>query len=176
MAAFGAINPQVYFMQRILPPRGLVTYSSGLVDKDKGYVKYAAPSSTNPTLIIANPVYDNDDNLITPGYYELVLSGDRTMLTLTQAGKEIAVFPVFKIEEDKTQETEPQPMDNKSQREFNKEQQKKEKKRQKQIRKGEIPDDEPQIYTNASIEYDTKGDYYLIKYERGKIRAWGAIK
>lgn len=176
MAGFGAISPQAYMLQKVLPQRGPAIYRSGIKEGEKGYEIYAQPSSTNPTLIISNPVYDDDRNVIMPGYYELVLSDDRTMLTLAQAGKELAVFPVFKIEEDKTQEVEPQPMTYKDQWKYNREQKKKEKLRKKQIKQGRIPADENQIYTNATIEYDEKGDYYLIKYERGRIRAWGAIK
>lgn len=176
MAAFGAISPQAYMMQRILPPRGPAIYRSGIKEGEKGHEIYAQPSSTNPTLIISSPLYDNDRNVIMPGYYELALSGDRTMLHLTQRGQDVAIIPVFKIEEDKSQEAEPQPMTNKEQRKADKEHNKKEKQRKKQIRNGEIPDSEPQIYTNATIQYDEKGDYYLIKYERGRIRAWGAIR
>jgi len=176
MAGFGAISPQAYMMQRVLPPRGPAIYRSGIKEGEKGYEIYAQPSSTNPTLIISNPVYDDDDNVIMPGYYELILSYDRQILVLAQAGVEVARFPVFKVEEDKTQEVTPQPMDNKSQRKLDNEQKKKEKTRKKQIRQGQIPDETSQIYTNATIEYDEKGDYYLIKYERGRIRAWGAIK
>jgi len=28
----------------------------------------------------------------------------------------------------------------------------------------------------ASIEYIKEGSYYLVRYEKGVIRAWGAIK
>lgn len=176
MATFGEINPHARMLNRVLPPRGPMVYPSGIKEGDKGYERFAPPSSKHPNLIIVNPIYDNDDNVIMPGYYELILTADRQMLILAQAGKEIARFPVFKIEEDKTQEQTPQPMDKKSQKKFNKEQKKKEKARKKAIKQGKIPDEEQQEYTDATIQYDEKGDYYLVKYERGKIRAWGAIK
>lgn len=176
MATFGAINPQVNMMNKILPARGPVVYPAGIRDGDKGICRYATPSSKYPNLMIVNPIYDDDDNVIMPGYYELVLSDDRTMLSLVQSGNTIAKIPVFKIEIDKSQETLAQPMDNKSQRKFDKGQKKKEKQRKKLIKQGKIPDEEPQVYSNATIQYDNEGDYYLIKYERGKIRAWGAIK
>lgn len=176
MAGFGAISPQAYMMQKLLPPRGPAIYRSGINPGEKAEEIYAAPSSTNPTLLIASAIYDDERNVIMPGYYELVLSGDRTMLRLTQQGQDVAVIPVFKIEEDKSQEVVPQPMTSKEQHKADKEQKQKEKKRKKQIRNGEIPDSEPYIYTNATIEYDEKDDYYLIKYERGRIRAWAAIK
>lgn len=167
---------QVPTLERLMPQRGEYTYSSGLDEKDKGYEKFAYPSSKSPNLIIVNPIYDGDDNVIMPGYYELTLSSDRQMLSLVQAGKTIATFPVFKIEEDKSKEQTIQPMDNKSQKEFNKKEKKKEKERAKLIRQGKIPDEEPEIYMNATIEYQEDGNYYLIKYERANIKAWGAIK
>ena len=40
---------------------------------------------------------------------------------------------------------------------------------------GMAPDIEP-VHMEASIEYIKEGKYYLIRYEKGKIRAWGAIK
>ena len=39
-----------------------------------------------------------------------------------------------------------------------------------------MPPDTPEIHMEASIEYDEKGKYYLIKYQRGTIKAWGAFK
>lgn len=167
---------QVPTVTDLLPPRGSSIYPSGTHSDDSAILRYAPKSSNHPNLIIINPIYDDDRNVIMPGYYELVLSGDRQMLSLVQADKVIAAFPVFKIEEDKTQEQVLQPMDNKSQRKFNKEQKKKEKENKKLIKQGKIPNEDPEIYMNATIQYDEKGDYYLIKYERGRIRAWGAIK
>lgn len=160
----------------LLPKRGPNTYNSGIMDNDKGHIRYSNPSSIHPNLLIVNPIADDDRNMIMPGYYELVLTTDRQMLILVQAGKEIASIPVFKVEEDKSQELVAQPMDNKSLRKFNRKQKKKEKARKKAIKQGKIPEGEEEVYSNATIEYEPKGDYYLIKYERGKIQAWGAIK
>lgn len=160
---------------QLLHKRGPSAYSAGIDERDKGYVKYAHPSSKSPILSIVNPIADDDRNIIMPGYYELVLSADRQMLVLAQAGTVIATIPVFKLEEDKTQETLAQPMDNKSQKKADKAQLNKEKKRKKLVQEGKISD-EPEIYMNATIDYDKEGDYYLIKYERQSIRAWGAIK
>lgn len=167
---------QVPTITDLLPQRGSSTYPAGMYINDNSLVRYALKSSKHPNLIIVSPIYDDDGNVIMPGYYELVLSGDRQILSLVQADNVIATFPVFKIEEDKTQEPDLQPMDNKSQRKFNKEQKKKEKENKKLVRQGKIPNSEPEMYMNATIQYDEKGDYYLIKYERGRIRAWGAIK
>lgn len=166
---------QVPTLETLLPPRGQSVYSAGLKESDKGNVKYGPKSTDQPNLLIVNPITDGDSNLIMPGYYELILSDDRHILSLVQSSKTIATFPVFKLEEDKSQEETPQPTDNKSLKKFSAEQRKKKKKNKKLIKQGKIPE-EPEIYNNATIQYEEKGDYYLIKYERGKIRAWGAIK
>ena len=177
MAAFGEMNHyfKVKTMSELLAPRGSNIYNAGIKDGDKGYIRYAHPSSKYPNLMIVNPVYDDDGNSILPGYYELVLSDDRTMLVLTQSDQIIATIPVFKLEEDRSQEQVAQPMDAKSQRIADKEQAKELKKRKKMVQDGKIPSIEPEIYMNATIEHDDDG-YYLIKYERDKVRAWGAIK
>ena len=39
-----------------------------------------------------------------------------------------------------------------------------------------MPPDEPSVYMEATIEYIKNGEYYLIKYQRGTIKAWGAFK
>lgn len=161
-------------LEDLLPKRGESVYSSGLREKDMGFVKFGPESIRNPILSIVNPIFDEDRNVIYPGFYELQLSDDRAFLTLVQSRKEIAKIPVFKVEEDKS-EVEPIPMDNKSQKKYDKEQKKQAKKNKKLIKEGKIPP-EPIIYSNATIEYDVKGDYYLIKYERERIRAWGALK
>ncbi|MDD3436028.1 MAG: hypothetical protein PHC64_02640 [Candidatus Gastranaerophilales bacterium] len=163
-------------MERLLPPRGPNIYNAGIKDGDKGFVRYSYPSSKNPNLIIVDPISDDDGNVIMPGYYELILSADRQILVLAQSGRQVASCPVFKVEEDKTQEQIAQPMDNKSQKKADREKKKQEKKNKKLFREGKIESLEPEIYTNANIQYEEEGNYYLIKYERGKIRAWGAIK
>lgn len=162
-------------IDKLLPSRGAFKYNAGIKDYDKGHIKYAHPSSTNPTLIIGSEIYDDDGNFIKPGYYELILSEDRQYLLLGQSEKIMAVVPVFKVEEDKTQEPKPQPMDYWSQKKFDRQQKKEGKKKMKMMKEGKMLT-EPEIYTNASIEYEVAKDYYLIKYERGKIRAWAALK
>jgi len=160
--------------QRLLPQRGPSIYSSGINDREKGFVLYGPKSSDEPILIIVDPIYDKDRKVIAPGYYELMLSYDRQNLILTQKQQIIAVIPVFKIEEDKSQ-VKTQPKDWKAQKKADKEEKKKQKKLKKLAAQGKMPE-EPGIYNNATIEYEDEGNYYLIKYERGKIQAWGAIK
>lgn len=155
--------------------RATNAYPAGINDDDKGYLKYAPSSSIYPTLLIVDPIYDNEQNIITPGYYTLILSYDRKTLVLTERGKTIATFPVFKMEEDKSRLAKQQPMTKQELRKQQKEQKKKDKINKQRIKKGEEPLKED-IYSNASIEYCDEGQYYLIKYEKEHIRAWGAIK
>ncbi|MEI8129169.1 MAG: hypothetical protein WCG95_06085 [bacterium] len=166
---------QVKTIEELLPARGPYIYPAGINDSYKSFSKYGPKSSDQPNLMIINPIYDLDGNTIMPGYYELLLSEDRQILILTQSQKIIATFPVFKLEEDKNQMQATQPMDKKSLRKSQKEQTKKEKQNKKLIREGKMAE-EPEIYTNATLEYDVEGEYYLVKYERGRIRAWGVLK
>lgn len=156
-----------------LLPSAPYTYPSGIKDTDKGIIRYAYPSTTYPNLIIADPICDNDGNTIMPGYYELALSYDRQTLILLQNGNMVATIPVFKYEEDK--EMGKQIQNYKELKAQRKEEAKKEKQNKDRAKKCLPPIDKP-IYMNATIEYDAGGDYYLVKYEREKIKAWGAIR
>lgn len=176
-----ANNPALQFQKfktvdMLLHKRGPNIYRSGIRDNEKGHVRYALPSSTNPTLMIVNYITDDDGNTILPGYYELVLSEDRQMLLLTQRQEIIATIPVFRLEENYTQAERAQPMDAKSLRKANKAAKKKQKELKKKFENRQISSMESEIYTNATIQYDEDGNYYLIKYERDKVKAWGAIK
>lgn len=162
-------------IDQLLHSRGPNIYHSGIKDNDKGFVRYGPKSTDQPNLMIVDPIGDYDGNMIMPGYYELLLSSDRQTLLLSQSEKIVAIIPVFRLEEDREKEQIKQPMDAKSQREFDNEQKKQAKKNKKLIKDRDIAE-EPAVYNNATIEYDEKGAYYLIKYERGAIRAWGAIK
>lgn len=158
-----------------LPPRGPNIYSSGLKDSEEAFAIYGPKASDQPTLIITDPIFDDDRNMIAPGHYELMLSFDKQTLLLTQSQKIMATIPVFKVEEDIKDAQYIQPKDNKTQKKLDKEQKKKDKKNKKLIAQGKMVT-EPEIHNEASIEYDVEGDYYLLKYERGPIRAWGALK
>ena len=147
--------------------------TAGIYDWDKAHVRYSLKESDYPTLTIVTPIFDNAGNVIPPGYYELAISDDKTFFILLQSKRQIAVIPVFKVEEDATEEKR---INNK---EYKKELKKEEKKR-KEINKkrdkvGMKHDEEP-VFMDATIEYNPSGDFYLIKYERGTLKAWGAIK
>lgn len=158
-------------MGRVYPKMPQET--SGVYPASKTYTRYSLADSDYPTLIIVDPIYDHGENVIQPGYYELALADSHEFLLLMQSKEAIAVIPVFKVEEDAK---EPQRLNNKEY----KKQLKKEKKEREEVNKKRaevgMPPDEEKIFMEASIEYNPDGEYYLIKYERDTIRAWGAIK
>ena len=143
--------------------------TSGYYIGSQAIYKYSLRESEYPTIIIPDPLYDNEGNVIKPGYYELALSDSRDFLILLESKNPIAIIPVFKIEEDTSNI-----LNNKIvKKELKKEQKEREKTNKKRAKTG-MPPDKPKVYTEAEIEY--KGEYYIIKYQRGKIRAWGAFK
>lgn len=88
---------------------------------------------------------------------------------MIQSKTPVAIIPVFKIEEDISKPTKKELKIKKKQAT------EREKTNAKRAKKGLPPDIEP-IHMEAYLEYNKEGKYYLIRYEKGKIRAWGAIK
>lgn len=135
--------------------------------------KYALKDSDYPTIIIPDPLYDNDGGVIVPGYYELALTDSRDFLILMQSKTPRAVIPVIKIEEDASEYDR---LNNKTvKKELKKEAKARENTNKKRAKVG-MPPDEPEIYMEAEIEYVQEGEYFLIKYQRGTIKAWGVFK
>lgn len=135
--------------------------------------KYSLKSSEYPTLIIIDPLTDEDGNTIKPGYYELALSDMQDMFILLQSKKPLAILPVFKIEEDVSEQN---PKDKKKLEKIKKKEEKQRKKTNAKRREAGMSEDEEKIDMKAEITYQPDGDYYLIMYEKGKLRAWGAVK
>ena len=135
--------------------------------------KYSLKESDYPTLILTDPLKDENGNVLIPGHYELAISDLRDYFILMQSKKPLAIFPVFKIEEDLSEQ---ERANDKEYQKLKKKQQKEREKVNKKRRAAGMSEDEEKIYMEASIEYIPDGDYFLIKYERGTIRAWGAIK
>jgi hypothetical protein len=135
--------------------------------------RYSLKDSDYPTIIIPDPLYDNAGGVINPGYYELALTDERDFLILLQSKEPRAVIPVIKIEEDATEHAR---VNSKTvQKQQKKEKKDREATNKKRAKVGMTPD-EPQINMEAEIEYDAKNEYYLIKYQRGTIKAWGAFR
>lgn len=158
-------------MIRPYPPQPQET--SGYYVGTQAIYRYALKDSDYPNLIIPDYLYDNDGNVIKPGYYELALSDEMDFLILMQSKNPIALIPVIKIEEDATEKDRlNSPKVKKQQKKEKKDREKTNKKRAKVG----MPPDEPDIYMEASIEFKSNGNYYLIKYQRGTIKAWGTFK
>ena len=152
----------------IMPrPTGGVTLGSQAI------YRYSLRDSDYPILSIIDQIKDDDGNLIPPGHYELALSDERDFLIIMETKNPLAIVPVFKVEEDK--EAFNQDNDKEYQKIVEKRKKEREKTNKKRAEKG-MPLDEEKIHMEASIEYIKEGDYFLLKYERGTIRAWGAIK
>lgn len=147
--------------------------TSGYYVGTQAIFRYSLKNSDYPTLIIPDPLFDNAGGMIKPGYYELALSDMRDFLILIQSKEPVAVIPVIKIEEDATEQTR---LNNKIvKKELKKEAKARKDTNEKRAKVG-MPEDIPQIHMEASIEYEPKRKYYLIKYQRGTIKAWGAFK
>lgn len=147
--------------------------TSGYYVGTQAIYRYSLKDSDYPTLIITDPLFDNAGGVITSGYYELALSDMRDFLILIQSKNPVAVIPVIKIEEDATEAAR---LNNKKvKKELKKEEKARKDTNEKRSKVGMKPD-EPEIHMEASIEYVPSGQYYLIKYQRGTIKAWGAFK
>lgn len=172
-----AIAPKTYHIDELMPFPPYPYYRSGLEDSGKSIYRYALRQSQYPTLIIVDPIFDADRDLIPPGHYELAISNDKTFLIIFESETVVATFPVFKYEEDKTQvksQTKHHPLSRTARKE-KKKQKESLRQAQKYARQGILPP-VPEVYMKASIEYDLEKRCYIIKYERGQVRAWGAIK
>lgn len=172
-AGNGVFSQNIKSVDEVMPYPPYPSYPSGIMDKDKTIYRYAPKSSDFPNLIIVDPLYDDEGNVISPGYYSLILSEERDFLILAQSEKPIAKIPVFRLEEDKRAVEKLR--DKKYQKKLAKEAKKQAKLDLKRAKSG-VPSEEKSVYMNATIEYKKDGAYYLIKYERDRIRAWGAIK
>ena len=147
--------------------------TSGYFVGSQAIYRYSLKESDYPTVIVPAPLFDNEGGTIAPGYYELALSDSRDFLILLESKTPVAVIPVIKVEEDATEHDR---LNNKTvKKQLKKEKKEREKTNKKRAKVGMTPD-EPKIFMEAEIEYNSENDYYLIKYQRGTIRAWGAFR
>jgi hypothetical protein len=190
----------VFTQERVRPYLSQPAKTSGVDLGSQSIFRYSQRSSDYPTIILPEPIYDNANGVIRPGYYELAISDMRDFLILIEGKQPRAVIPIFKIEEDAAKpppyiETRPtfrnkwwarahsvEPPLRTADEDYNvfmkgnlKEKRLREVVNKQRARVGQQPD-LPQVYMEAVLEYVPKGDYYLIKYERGGLRAWGAFK
>ncbi len=178
----GIVTPELRDIDYLAPAAPYPVIPSGLTVHQSSIYRYSIPTDEQPTIMIVDFIPDHNGNFIKPGYYQLALSDDREFLYLIESKELVAIIPVFKIAENE-----------KEVRKLygtNKELSKEEKReRAAQKRKNKIKEiidakygvtgaTPPKEYEHmaADMEYIKEGGYYLITYEKGFIRAWGAIK
>lgn len=145
--------------------------TSGITLGAQGYYRYSLPESEYPVLSIVEDISDSEGNTIPHGHYSLALSDDTKFLILIQSQNPVAIVPTFKLEEDKSAY-----YPSKKLKKIREKQAKERAKTNAKRLKSGLPPDEEKVNMEASLEYIKEGNYYLIKYERGAKRAWGAIK
>ena len=151
------------------------TITAGLMVGTQAIYRSGLRESSYPTLSIVDEITDGKGHIIPPGHYELALSDDRQFLILIESKQPLAIMPVFKVEV--TMDEKPQIHDAKSLRAKNKKEKEIAKTNRRREKKGMPPvNKEEEIYQEASMEYIKDGGYFLIRYERGDVKAWAAIK
>lgn len=151
------------------------TITAGLMLGTQAIYRYGLRESSYPTLSIVDEITDGKGHIIPPGHYELALSDDRQFLILIESKQPLAIMPVFKVEV--TMDEKPQIHDAKSLRAKNKKEKEIAKTNRRREKKGMPPvNKEEEIYQEATMEYIKDGGYFLIRYERGDVKAWAAIK
>lgn len=167
-------NVMMHSETRVYPTEPQI--SAGLIVGTQSYYKYSLRESSYPTLSLVEELTDSYGNTIAPGHYELALSDEKDFLILIESKKAIAIIPVFKVEIDMSQYS--QTRDDKTLRKEKKQAKEIAKTNKKREKKGLplVDKEEEDIYQDASIEYIPAGSYYLIRYERADVKAWGAIK
>ena len=172
-------NVRVYDETKLYP-----RYPSGLLEGQNPLYRYGYTECKHPILRIPDYISDYNGKYLKPGMYELALSDDKEFLLFIQSGELMAVIPVFKLAENQEEvekyrhEKELNDKDKRKKRTW------KERTKQKvqnvltrkYAEDAITPEPEEYVYQNASIEYISEGGYYLVTYENGMYRAWGAIK
>lgn len=167
-------NVMMHSETRVYPTEPQIT--AGLIVGTQSFYKYSLRESTYPTLTLVEHISDAQGNVIPPGHYELALSDEKDFLILIESKKAVAIIPVFKVEIDMsryeiTRDNKALKKEKKQAKEIAKTNKKREKKGLPPVEK-----EEEDIYQEASIEYVPAGSYYLIRYERADVKAWGAVK
>lgn len=170
----GIITPAIRDIDYLAPCAPYPAIPSGLTIHENPIYRYSIPTDEQPTLTILDYIPDYNGNFIKPGYYELALSDDREFLYLIESKDLIAVIPVFKLAENEAEVE-------KSRKKEKKHRPTRQEKFQKIIdakyaKTGATVPKKEYTHLEASIDYIKEGGYYLIRYEKGFIRAWGAIK
>lgn len=176
----GIVTPALRDIDYLAPAAPYPVIPSGITIHQKPIYRYAIPTDEQPTLLIPDYIADHNGNFIKPGYYQLALSDDREFLYLIESKDLVAIMPVFKLDENKSEVRKLYKKDltKKEKKELAKKKRKAKFQKIIDAKYAKTGATKPQeyIHMDASIEYIKEGGYYLIKYEKGFIRAWGAVK
>lgn len=170
----GILVPALRDIDYLAPCAPYPAIPSGVTIHEKSIYRYSVPTDEQPTLTILDYIPDYNGNFIKPGFYELALSNDKEFLYLIESKDLVAVIPVFKLAENEIEVE-------KSRKKEKKHRQTAKEKMQKIIdakyaKTGATPPPKEYVHLDASIDYIKEGGYYLIRYEKGFLRAWGAIR
>ncbi|MCQ2754381.1 MAG: hypothetical protein MJ231_04955 [bacterium] len=180
----GLLVPPMRDLDFLTPSAPYPLTQSGLDVGQSAIYRYSIPTDEQPTLTIVDYIPDYNGNFIKPGHYELALSNDKEFLYLIESKDLIAVIPVFKLAENQSELKKYRDNLTKSEKkELKKEERAKKRKAKiqkvidaKYAKTGATEPKKEYLHMEASIDYIKEGGYYLIRYEKGFIRAWGAIK
>ena len=183
----GLLVPALRDIDYLAPSAPYPVTPSGITIHENTIYRYSVPTNEQPVLIIKDYIPDYNGNFIAPGHYQLALSDDKEFLYIIESKNLIAVIPVFKLAENEEELKKYRDKHKDLTRSERKELEKKEKKsrrekkrqdiiKQKYAKTGATLPQKEYIHMDASLEYIKEGGYYLIRYEKGYIRAWGAIK
>lgn len=144
------------------------TYKSGLLDEDKGYVKFGYPSTDFPILNMPYILEDFEGNTLPSGHYQIVLAPNRKMLYFVESNEIKASIPVASLVEKMVMQDELMAE--------NKKQEKLAKKYKNNPRKRPLDQTarKKQANMEASLD-DTHDEYYILRYKNGNIQATGYI-
>ena len=170
-------NVRIYDETKLYP-----RYPSGLLEGQSPLYRYGYTESEHPILRLPDYISDYNGKYLKPGMYELALSDDKEFLLFIQSGELMAVIPVFKLAENKEEvEKYRREKDLKEKKKRKKWKDRTKEKVQKVLARkyaedSITPEPSEYVYQNATIEYMPEAGYYLVTYEKGMYRAWGAIK
>ena len=171
-------NVRVYDETKLYP-----RYPSGLLEGQSPLYRYGYSESNHPVLRIPDYISDYNGKYLKPGMYELALSDDKEFLLFIQSGDLMAVIPVFKLAESQEERQKYEHNQAIKKKKFKYKTMKERSKlsvqkvlARKYAEDSITPEPEEYVYRNATIEYISEGGYYLVTYENGMYRAWGAIK
>lgn len=183
----GIVTPALRDIDYLAPTAPYPAIPSGITVHENSIYRFSIPTDEQPNLTIVDYIPDYNGNFIAPGYYQLALSDDREFLYLIESRELIAVIPVFKLAEDESELKQFRDKNRELTKSEKREVARKERKRKSEEKRQKIIDTKyaktgatlpPKEYVHmeAHIDYIKEGGYYLIRYEKGFIRAWGAIK